>query len=144
MTTDPATLVAISEDLAKKLAGFRSPGSDRPVDASMLGTLQRYALTRPSARDINAFLQLYPRSSWARYTKSSGPQVRFLCDQLASVLPRLDPARLAQELAWVLGTTRKLMAIQQAEEAPRGSRNEQGRDERRGQRSGRPPGRGWR
>ncbi|MCK6505021.1 hypothetical protein L6R53_16755 [Myxococcota bacterium] len=144
MTTDPAVLIAISEDLAKKLVGFRSPGSDRPVDSSMLGTLQRFALTRPSPRDIDAFLKLYPRSSWARYTKSSGPQVRFLCDQLSSVLPRLDQDLLAQEFAWVLGTTRKLMAIQQAEESPVRPERDRARDGRRGQGPGRSPGWGRR
>lgn len=133
MTTDTTVLIAISKDLAKKLVEFRSPGSDHPVDASMLGTLQRFALTRPSPKDIDAFLKLYPRSSWARYTKSSGPQIRFFCEQLASVLPRLDQNFLAQELAWVLGTTRKMMAIHQAEKDLGRPERPQARDEPRSQ-----------
>lgn len=139
MSTERSELVSLSEGLALRLARFRSPGSQRPVDASMLGVFLRYLRTSPPPADIHKFLELFPASSWARFTGSSGPQAKFLCSQVVQVMPRLHEPELAEELAWVLGTAQRLMKVHNPDRG-RGGPGE-GRGGRGGHRGrGGPPG----
>ena len=117
MITPSAELIRHAEALAKQLSAFKSPGSNNPVDVSLVASVQRYVLTRPSRKDLKAFLAAYPSSSWAQYTRSSGPQVSHLCRMLRPLIANLErevePGDYNDALAYILGVSQRLRRAEQ-------------------------------